>query len=446
MIHLNFRSTDPEEIAIAQRYFAMDAVGKFKENVADLLPFRGITKVSQLAAQMRSIVQALDHNQQCPKCGNFEELSSRTQAKKFHQVMRCPCTSCLEKQQEELLVKREQAANELQERLKALIPVRAAMTVQCLELPDDVVLILLALDRAINPRLATGSFKRDDCSALAPAYVSTFIDKLRDARAIVDHPHLAKPDAYVLEDGKLYHYGNRVVYKLVPDSQIGAGEALLSLLQTKELTNNVAIRNLWLDYATADCMAYLFNQCELHGLPTDQELNEKIYSAFRVALMKYSVAQLWNLIWKIVRDAATLSTRGYSNRPKAALTLPGKLQRYLEKLERGDALPLKEWDRPDWQPAGTLGHIFAEVYSIDETTMGVDVMAIFADPITSDDTPDSKAEALQLSANRFLSAALAHDTAISALTYLADGIREGLELHDAISQVFELLPILDQPY
>lgn len=445
MIHLNYHSTDPEEITLAERYFAMDATGKFVENVADLLPFREITKVSQLAAAMRRIVQALDKNQQCPQCGNFEELSSRTQAKKSHQIMRYLCTCCQQKQQQELLLQRAQAKHELHEHIKALVTTHTAMTIEYMALPDDVVLILLALDRAINPRLETGSFRRGDCSALAPAYISTFIDKLVHARAIVDHPQLAKPDTYFLQDGKVYRYTDQIVYKLVPDTQLGGGSTLLGLLEAKQLTNNAAIRNLWLDYATADCMAYLFNQCELHGLPTDQELNDKIHSAIRVTLMKYSVAQVWNLIWKIVRDAATLSTRDYYTRPKAAGTMPGKIQRQLEKIERGDALPLKEWGRPDWQPAGTLGHLFQELYAIDETTMGADVMAVFADPAATGHA-NSKEDALQSTANHFLSAALAHDMAGNALACLAEGIQEGLELHDAINQVLERLPTLGEPY
>ncbi|OFA06368.1 hypothetical protein DUGA2_09080 [Duganella sp. HH101] len=445
MVHLTFLTSDPEEIALAQRYWAMDDLGKYKENVADLLPFRDITLTAQLSAHMRTIVKAVDHNQQCPKCGNFEVVTNRSQIKRKAQVMRFKCDSCLGAERAVAEAQRQEAANEQSTFLALLGERRSAIRTEYSALPADIVLLLMALDQAIDPRLAQGSFRETECSALVPACVGHFIKKLRDAQVIIDHPALAASGAYELEEGELSYYPKKVVYKLVPDPEL-SNKAALHLLSKMELTDNAAIRGLWLDYAAADCMAYLENQCEFHGLSLDYDTHEEFYSSARVALQEYSVARVWNVIWRIVREVLVLAARTYSNKTKATATLPGKLRRHLEKVERGDVKPLEDWDRPDWQGSGTLGNLFTKLFSINEKTPGADVMTMFPDPVSHDDTLSMQDETLRLAAHHLLSAAVAHDLAANALLCLASGVKEGLDLNDAISRVFKQLPGLNEPY
>lgn len=97
---------------------------------------------------------------------------------------------------------------------------------------------------------------------------------------------------------------------------------MLRMREHKQLSR---ILQLWLDYAVSDCMAYLFSECSLHGLETDAEDDIKIKSILRTALETWSIAQLWSVIWKVVRDAASLSTRVYYSKAKAAATLLERL-------------------------------------------------------------------------------------------------------------------------
>lgn len=117
--------------------------------------------------------------------------------------MRVPCATCRQVADEE---KREADARTkaaLEERLALAIESAASRTIDYAGLADDVVLILMALERAINPRLTTGTFMRADCRALAPCYVGDFITRLYKARAIVDMPAKARPGTYYLRDDQL---------------------------------------------------------------------------------------------------------------------------------------------------------------------------------------------------------------------------------------------------
>lgn len=89
--------------------------------------------------------------------------------------------------------------------------------------------------------------------------------------------------------------------------------------------------------------------CKRHHLPVSRELGSAIASAVRVAAATYSVAAIWNAIWKVVRDAAAPSRTEFYNLPRAAQTLPGKMKRLLEKVRKRDAT-LKPWDRPPLRP------------------------------------------------------------------------------------------------
>lgn len=82
-----------------------------------------------------------------------------------------------------------------------------------------------------------------------------------------------------------------------------------------------------------------------------------------------SVSQLWSVVWKVVRDAASLANREYYNRPKAAATIPGKIWRNLEKVQR-ESIELKAWSRPEQHPAGNTGDGVGRDLGVDENTSG----------------------------------------------------------------------------
>lgn len=361
MIALDIYSINPEEIELVERYWAMDEEADFKEKVADLLPFRNITNTMQLAAFLRDISQAWDTNQICPECGGHQKIGSRSEVKKSSQISHNLCTPCRQSAKE---VQREAAARaeaELQQRLAPYVEQTLSHTINYRSLSDDIALILIALERAINPRLLTSTFMRSDCRALAPCNVDDFITKLCKAQAILDDPRKAKPGTYYLQEDQLWMRSAHAVYFLVPDPMYGPDEEAFAVLNDRYYDDHPAIRSLWFDYATADSMCYLKGQCELHNLETTEEEDAEIFSTLRTALQTYSVAQMWSMIWMVVRDAATLSTREYYNRRKAAATIPGKIMRYLEKVAKGTA-KLKPWRRPVDQPAGTLGQVFMDMF------------------------------------------------------------------------------------
>lgn len=442
MIELEIFSAVPDEVELAQRYWAMNEEGKFKENVADLLPFGSIRNSSQLVAFVKKISTARDQNQTCPKCGGNQEIASRSNAKKVPLVLRRPCVACqaeaeaLQHQAEEL------AEAELQRRIAPVIERKLAFKIDYRKLPDNVALILIALERAINPRLFGGHFKDSECQAIAPSMNEGFIIKLFDAQAILDDARRAKKGTYSFQGDRLFAVPRQMVYFLAPDTTLGATKEAFEVLSSRPFDQHPAIRNLWLDYAVADCMRYWFDQSRLHGLDTDEEHVAEMESTLRTALETYGVGQIWSMLWKIVRDAVALAARTYYTRDKAAATMPGKMRRHLEKVVEPTKVPL--WNRPDHQPAGTLGQVFSEMFGIDEETPGAAVMTMFADPEPSSDHElDPSAEELFQPANDLWSRAVTHNIVAEVTLFFADAIRGGGGVLEAFEEVLGAFPVLN---
>lgn len=139
------------------------------------------------------------------------------------------------------------------------------------------------------------------------------------------------------------------------------------------------------------------------------------------------------MIWKNVKDAASLARLVYYTASRATATIPGKIRRTLEKVEKEGA-ELRHWDRPDQQPAGTLGMLFNELFGVDEDTPGVEVMARLTrlSPVK----PRAGNELAQPEqVRRLLCEAMINDTGAQMMQQFAALIREGHEIGQVITMM-----------
>lgn len=419
--------------ALVSRYWAQDEEGKFVEKVSELLPFEGIKNISQLVSYINEISKAWDERFQCSRCEEYQVIRSRSDYLSSKGIV---CRSCIQKEKEDNEERRRKEVERLNEKLDEITEKNSSLRLNYTNLKDDEVLLLLALSKSINPRLTSSTFKLSNSTGIAPADTLFFIKKLYDCGVLTHYPPHALEGAYILEDESISFYLSRVAFMLVPDVSLGRGEELFEMLRMREHKQLSRILQLWLDYAVSDCMAYLFSECSLHGLETDAEDDLKIKSILRTALETWSIAQLWSVIWKVVRDAASLSTRVYYSKAKAAATLPGKIKRYLEQQVK-EGTTLKSWERPNHQPAGTLGDIFYEYFGIDEQTPGLEVMEMFSE------SNEEEAEWFEESASYIMEKALFLGLGGRFLIDFAEHIRSGKSAMEALASLVESYPELD---
>lgn len=447
MIELEFLTDDSDKVELAKRYWSLTPDGKFAHPAASLLPFGPVSTTGQLASLMRSIVVAKNLKLRCPRCQNLDVIAARSQFRPRANAMASPCLQC---KAHDALAKQAatvSAAQALQLRLHKLAEQKLSVRIDFDALPDHIAFVLLALAQAISPRLGKHPFTQDDCCLIAPTNVDGFIEKLVECNAIIVRPDLCPPGTYLLEGDQLSYYPSRAVYQLTTATTPQSPEAVTAGLRQRSFSESPALADLWLDFAAAECVRYMRDQAKAHSLPVDRDLERQIFSTVRVAAETYSVAEIWNVIWKVVRDAASLSRRDYYNPSKAAVTLPGKIKRLIEKVKRGEA-SIKPWNRPDLQPSGTLGDLFVEMFGIDENTSGTHAMALLMPPAdtSASESPDHADLPDRNHANMLFLAALGHGATIEVLAAFTEAVVNGYSTSDAISHVYEIHPYLSEPY
>ncbi|WP_374439251.1 hypothetical protein [Pseudomonas panipatensis] len=438
-VRLKFQTTDSQEIELAKRYWAMDEEGTYLERVADLLPFREINQASMVAKFVRQICTAYDENQICPKCDGQIQIGGRAEAKKSLQHSYLPCEDCQKLQQEEKQKQEAKERAELEAKLAPHITRAREMTISYSELPDDAVLILQAIHALVGPRLTQGAFSLGDCEGLTPQGTGGLIDRLYKQDILQDDPSAAEPGTYYLQEGALWFSKASARYFLPPDPDLGGSQAALNTLLDRKLSNSVALTDLWLDHAVTDVMCYLEYQCDVHNHVLDAADIEKIKATVRHGMRKYSVAQMWFIMWKVTRDAAALASRSYYNSETAAATIPNKIRKQLEIADQGTE-PRNEWTRPEPHITGSLGMEFYSHFGLDEYSRGTEALAMF-DRLDGKDSSDVDLHAL---AAAFMKTTLEKERALFALGAFAEMVRAGLTTEDALKEAIDRNPGLFQ--
>ncbi|MCY1396614.1 hypothetical protein D9M71_115930 [compost metagenome] len=433
-VTLEFLTQDPEEIELATRYWAMDEDGAYLERVADLVPFRDIIQPGLIAKQVRQYCLAYDQNQVCCRCGQPIRVGGRTQTKKTFQRSSRPCEACAQIETQQRREREATVQAELDKRLASHIQDVQTRTLAYQDLPDDVIILLQAIDVLVTPRLTQGTFTAKDCEQLTPFEPEEFVKRLYKTQTLLDDPRAASAGAYFLKDDEVWLKYSQLHFFLPPDQTHGRGEDALKLLTERTFTESEALINFWLDYAVGDVLRYLFDQCKSYKHALEDDAIEKITSTVRHGLRTYSVAQMWFVMWKVVKDAASLASREYYTRSKATATIPNKIRKQLEIADQEGGLR-RSWDRPDHHIAGSMGMLFQTLFGIDEYSPGETVLGIFT-ALAKQASEAADAEFVALANDLMLDALGARNAALT-LESFAQLIRAGLTTKDAITETIE---------
>lgn len=430
MIFLCYHTDSEPSIDIANRYWATDENGKYIESSTSLFPFTGASHSSQQTKILSKIATAFNLKNRCKHCQKPQQIVSRTSHTTAYAYACEECKNSIREYQNKIEEEKSSIEKEkINNYINSLVSRNKNLTTDYQLIEDDLALIILAFNRSLGNQFFKVSFMQKHCINIAPTKSWSYITRLCEAGVLTIDPERSANGAYYFKDDQLWRNNDLIAYKAVPDKSIDSDQDIINILQNRSFDQNAAIKSLWIDYATSDCMSYLFNFSSLHGLETTEDEDQEIENILRSALSIYSVANLWSAIWKIVKDAAALSTRDYYNKRKAAGTLPGKLKRHLEDVSKGKR-SLGEWKRPQDQTSGSLGEIFYEFWMLDENTAGTELNKIF--PISSDNINLDEIFLNREMVTEILRQAVEKDLAPEILTIFATAIEEGKSLMDAL--------------
>jgi hypothetical protein len=350
MIDLEILTTKPDVKEMCERYWKLGRNGMFVESVNALVPWGAIRKTVLLEFVVVKSSIARDLRRRCPICGMPETLISQ---KHFLEPVtpRPPCDNC------QYLQKRSANSHKSTDTPKS--GDQGSPTV--FTFPIGALVALEALSHLLGPKLRTG-FSIQDCASFAPAHINRFLENLCAVNVIMKLPASANAGSN----------GAAVVYYLTDDPTLEHDFAAFTRLPAERLIHDPAgLRELWLDYAVAECMQFVFDRSVLFGFnpnPDDAEL----CSALRSAAVVCSIAEVCGISQFAMHEAARLIAQG-STAIEAAASMPGNILQRFQQIKTGKRTP-QPIARSVGQRLTELGRWFHRWFDKDEHTGGTPIV------------------------------------------------------------------------
>ncbi|VVE13234.1 hypothetical protein PCE31106_02732 [Pandoraea cepalis] len=134
----------------------------------------------------------------------------------------------------------------------------------------------------------------------------------------------------VKDDGKIAYYPTRVNWTLASDPEGLSDSDLLTVLEASFHTPEPdALDALWKIVAEDECKAYFIEQYDRYNFPGDG-YSDKIAESIRYALERYSIPQVWNLIYYTMKGLAALLQDSRYTRRHVYNMIPGNIRRRVD--------------------------------------------------------------------------------------------------------------------
>lgn len=185
--------------------------------------------------------------------------------------------------------------------------------------------------------------------ALAPTRdLSVLVYKALYEEKIIAPDPASAPQAFQIgdEEGITDFAFESVGWLLAPDAHGRRMQDVFSLLLARlDDPEPDAIEELWYMIAESECRSYFLKQCERYRFVQPDIYSAKVADAVRDFLPRFSIGQMWNIIFYVLKDMAALSQEKTYARQHVYNMIPGNIRRYLE-YRLSNNRPIHPWRRP----------------------------------------------------------------------------------------------------
>lgn len=353
MIELEFLSNDPVDVELCRRYWQLAADGTFKESKEELLPLLGFpASVGDLDRAILVSVIARDTRRRCPTCGMPQKVSRECVLAPVTRI-----TSCQDCQNLKQVLARD------------FWPIAKKHSDDgdpgsCSDLPVASMAILDALSQIAFANELRDGFSASAIETFAPAHLNRFLGKLCATHVI----EKVRIPPYVQNAGatSTYRLTNFAAY----EKDRGKFREVLANGNIYDYND---LWELWLDYALAECVAFICKQSTLLGLPSDPE-NPDLCTALRAAVGTYSIGEVWSLSRLAVLEAVGLIEDGCTALD-AAETISRNIAWRCRVVSEQHPIPAPI-TRSIYEPFPALGAWFFRWYGVYLHTRGPDVASV----------------------------------------------------------------------
>lgn len=345
MIHLKFLNNDETIKALCQNYWQINKYGCFIYDVKELAGQYGINTPTLYKVVKESCIAYISDTA-CISCGKQHACHNRTEFNKLIKKNNMICMECRAKQQQQFLYEKqeeekkkelEKIEKEKKHRVQLVNDVSFILKNHPFDFskasPGQIIFLLTLIRFSANEELSKLQAYSDIYGIrFTPNenYSIEILEQLYDDKILLIDPN-SNLSAFDFHDKKfitkvswLINYKDDISSIL---SMIGEIVCMPEFFDTYSLE----IKQLCEEVALQECLAYLDYQLTARHFVFSPR--KKTKEVFNKLLQKYSVAQMYNFIYRACRYASDEYQKRQISKEQAARLIPGAVQRYGERAE-----------------------------------------------------------------------------------------------------------------
>lgn len=322
MIQLHFFTDEEKRVLLCKYYWELTENLDFAHQVKEIAQAFGV-KSNEVFKLVQQNCAAQAELISCPHCGSKYQYRNREDFKQLlrSQVKTQVCDDCL---QEATALKQAQEAARLKQKQETVrarfsLDKRRPMEIRAISF-EDAVYFLSFVRLGVNEDFRFIRPLRSITDLFSPSRDFGFVilKQLYRNEVIYVHPESSLDSFEIQEDDSIQFFLDRVMWALPIKDDLQDSKKIVQELEQifrneswPEHWRGEAL-NLWKKIALQECFQYLEVVLAEHGFPFAP--GEKTNLTFGNLLEEYSVAQMYNFIWRAAKDAASFYLRERVNK------------------------------------------------------------------------------------------------------------------------------------
>ncbi len=326
-MHLKILSDDEKIASICEDYWKQNETGEFvlKTNeVASLHSVKGNNLPTLI--QQHSYVWLDDIA--CGQCGQPYRFSTRSQYQGRHRLKGLVCSECIDAERRAIAEEKKSLLSELRQ-----TAIEGKQDLQSLGFKEKAYLVAAVSSLGNEQLTAIYPLNTYPLCTLSPdrAYDESIIRHLSKNNCLIIDPS-TRPDAVQYnDDGSASLALGECFFEIAYDTS-AMGDLFGEFLdegEQSEIKSSDAFSDLCKEVQLNECLAFLKTVLENHRLRISP--GQKTRLVLNECLEHFSVAQVYNFIWRAVKDAAAYYMRENVGRGQAANSVVGNISRSRER-------------------------------------------------------------------------------------------------------------------
>ncbi len=330
MAYFDLDIFNTEHEKMCELYWEVDSEGNFTSKISEIAKKLSVKK-SDVTKIVKASCVAYSPNIQCTVCKSPKEFSSRSEYQTFTATTNWECNYCIEERQLAIDEKKRKLLEE------SLSSARSTpLNTETIGFKNAAFLLALVRYSANEDLTQIQALSTNQTDLLSPEFDFDFkiVKDLYHSGIIAVSP-LSPLEAIELnEENGFSFYLNKVIWE-VPLEKTDSLPSVINRIKKKFESmeyidaEHESIKEVGKELCLVECLAYLTHVVEEHQLSF--RVGEKTKLVLNSALENFSVAQVYNFIWRAGKDAAAFYLRSGVPRAHAANTIVRNIQKQYER-------------------------------------------------------------------------------------------------------------------